>query len=388
MSRVPRRSAALLAIVATAPIWLGACGSDDAATTDAPDSVATESPGTEPETTTADTSDATETEATAVATDDPTSDTATEAEPRTIEHKFGNTTIEGVPERIVTIGLTDQDYVIALGFAPVGTSEWFGEQPGALFPWAIEALGDQPMPEAVLDIYEPDPEEIAALRPDLILAINSGLTQEQYDLLDEIAPTVAQPGEFPDYGAPWQEITERIGTALDREDEAEVLVGEVEAQLVAAAEENPSLADATGMLATDIAGDFWLYADGPAPNFLAALGLEIPEAADAALDSNDRSPTQLSDEQLDLLASDATVIGLYSGTTEDQLNGHPIYSQLDFVERGNTVPLLELSRANTAMSFGSVLSLPVAIEEMVPRLVAAVDGDPATEVAPTEVIAE
>ena len=39
-----------------------------------------------------------------------------------------------------------------------------------------------------------------------------------------------------------------------------------------------------------------------------------------------------------------------------------------------------LSRANAAMTFGSVLSLPAALTEMVPRLAAALDGDPATVV--------
>jgi iron complex transport system substrate-binding protein len=34
---------------------------------------------------------------------------------RVIAHKFGETRISGLPQRVVTVGLTEQDYVLALG---------------------------------------------------------------------------------------------------------------------------------------------------------------------------------------------------------------------------------------------------------------------------------
>jgi len=71
---------------------------------------------------------------------------ATDAFPITIAHSFGETTIPAEPQRVVTVGQTDQDAVLALGVAPVATTEWYGEQPGALFPWAREKLGDRALP--------------------------------------------------------------------------------------------------------------------------------------------------------------------------------------------------------------------------------------------------
>lgn len=59
---------------------------------------------------------------------------ATSSGARAIEHKYGTTEISGTLERIVTVGITDQDYVLAFGVAPVGTREWFGGFPGALWP--------------------------------------------------------------------------------------------------------------------------------------------------------------------------------------------------------------------------------------------------------------
>ena len=46
------------------------------------------------------------------------------------------------PERVVTVGLTEQDALLALGIVPVATTKWFGTHPGEIFPWAEEALGD------------------------------------------------------------------------------------------------------------------------------------------------------------------------------------------------------------------------------------------------------
>lgn len=54
--------------------------------------------------------------------------------PVTIPHKYGSTTLKEEPRRIVTVGLTDQGAVLALGKVPVGTTEWIGGHPGAIGP--------------------------------------------------------------------------------------------------------------------------------------------------------------------------------------------------------------------------------------------------------------
>ena len=76
----------------------------------------------------------------------PSSPAAAGAFPVTIEHKFGETTIDSEPKRIVVVGLREQDALLALGIVPVGTTEWYGEHPGAIFPWAEAALGDAQAP--------------------------------------------------------------------------------------------------------------------------------------------------------------------------------------------------------------------------------------------------
>jgi iron complex transport system substrate-binding protein len=71
--------------------------------------------------------------------------------PVSIKNKFGTAEIETAPKRVVSVGLIEQDALLALDVAPVGTTEWFGERPGALFPWAEDKLGDRPLPTVLRD---------------------------------------------------------------------------------------------------------------------------------------------------------------------------------------------------------------------------------------------
>jgi iron complex transport system substrate-binding protein len=300
---------------------------------------------------------------------------------RTIAHKYGTTTVEGSPRRVVTVGLTEQDYALALGVVPVGAREWFGGQPGALWPWARDAAGGA-APE-VLPVDALDLEQVAALAPDLILGINSGLTPDEYERLSGIAPTVAQPAEYADYGAPWQTITTTVGTALGREQDAAALIPEIEDRFARARADNPAFAGRTGLLAALLAdGTFYVYAEGPAPRFLVDLGLVLPPAAEALFTGADRPPVALSPEQLSVLEADVLVVGLYGASATAARVDDPLFQSLRTVREGRAVLLPELSTANGAMTFGSVLSLPAALDEMVPRLAAALDGDPGTAVAP------
>ncbi len=103
----------------------------------------------------------------------PSGDSAAKgAFPVTLDHEYGTTTVKNDPQRIVTVGLSDQDAVLALGKAPVGTTEWFGAFQGATGPWAEKELGDKARPTVLHDDGTgPQVDKIASLRPDLILAL-------------------------------------------------------------------------------------------------------------------------------------------------------------------------------------------------------------------------
>lgn len=118
----------------------------------------------------------------------------------TVDHVFGSTTVDERPERVVTLGLIDQDAVLALRIVPVGASKFGDRYPGGVRPWARAAVGDEPLPELIDQVDGIPFEQVAALEPDLILALYAGLDQNEYDLLTEIAPTVAAAPGNPDFG--------------------------------------------------------------------------------------------------------------------------------------------------------------------------------------------
>lgn len=298
--------------------------------------------------------------------------------PVTIEHRYGSTQIPARPERVVTVGLTDHDTVLALGITPVALTDWFGDQPNGVWPWAQDLLGDaQPV---VLDSSQINFEQVAAADPDLILGVNSGLTQQEYDKLSQIAPTVAQSGKYADFGTPWQEQTRTIGTALGRSEQAAQLIADVEADFAAARESNPQFDAATGVIAL-MGEDGNYYPYGPQDaraRFLSDLGFELkPEIAQLA---GDQFFATISAERFDLLNADVLVWTAETQGQIDALRANPVYQTQPVVAQGRDVFLPPYGPVHAALSYNNVLSLPFAIDGTVPLLQAAVDGDPATKV--------
>ncbi|MFB7287494.1 iron-siderophore ABC transporter substrate-binding protein [Actinacidiphila glaucinigra] len=305
---------------------------------------------------------------------------ASSAFPVTIANKYGSTTIKSEPKRVVTVGLTDQDAVLALGTVPVGTTEWIGGYKGAVGPWAQDKLGSAAAPTVLKDTGTgPQVEKIAALKPDLILALYSGLTKAQYDTLSKFAPVVAQPEEFNDYGIPWQQQTETIGKALGRSEEAAKLVEGVEAKFAEAKKAHPDFAASTAVMATPYEGTFVYGSQDARSRLLSDLGLKLPADLDKVI--GDQFGANISKERTDLL-DQGVAVWIVPDTTGAvaKLHKDKLYADLKVVKEGREVFVKESGDYGNAVSLSTVLSIPYVLDRLVPQLAAAVDGDPATKV--------
>ncbi|MER5254428.1 MULTISPECIES: iron-siderophore ABC transporter substrate-binding protein [unclassified Streptomyces] len=302
--------------------------------------------------------------------------------PVSIAHKYGSTTVKAEPKRIVTVGLTDQDAVLALGKVPVGTTEWLGGYKGAIGPWASDELGKAKAPTVLKDTGTgPQTEKIAALRPDLILAVYGGLTKEQYTTLSKFAPVVAQPKEYNDFGVPWQRQTETIGKALGQEAEAKKLVTGVEADFKTATKKNPAFAKSSAVMATPYEGIFAFGSQDPRSRVLTGLGFTLPGGLDKVI--GDEFGANISKERTDLLDTDAIVwIASDPAKDEAKLDKNALYADLDVAKEDREVYVAESSDYGNSVSFVTVLSLPYMLDRLVPQLASAVDGDTATRVKP------
>ncbi|WP_433165476.1 ABC transporter substrate-binding protein [Kribbella sp. CA-247076] len=205
--------------------------------------------------------------------------------PVTIDHVFGSTTIEARPQRVVAIGGGDMEAAIALEVIPVGGADWFGFT--GTRGWVKTALGDRPAPKP-LQAFEPKFEEIAALKPDLILYVNSQNDRKQFDTFNAIAPTIAAPaGTKNVYGVTWQDQVSEIAKATGTTARGEQVIKDTEALIAAAAKANPEFAGKTitaGVYSADSLSA-WLPSD-PRMHLLTSLGFE-PNPQIVAMENGD-----------------------------------------------------------------------------------------------------
>src|SRR5215472_13426218 len=155
----------------------------------------------------------------------------------TINHLFGQTVIKEPPKRVVSAGYTEQDDLLAVGVVPLAVTNWFGDQPFAVWPWAQPKLGGaQPV---VLNLDNGIPvDQIAGLKPDLIVAINAGVDADTYQKLSAIAPTVAQ-SDGDAFFEPWKDQATTIGQAVFQGDQMKSLIDAVDKQFAAVAQKYP-----------------------------------------------------------------------------------------------------------------------------------------------------
>jgi iron complex transport system substrate-binding protein len=300
------------------------------------------------------------------------------AYPVTLTHRYGTTEITAPPQRVVLVGLNEQDAMLALGTAPVATSN-FLDADGGIFPWAEAALAGRPKP-VLLDQTDGIPlEEVAAQRPDLIVGLYSGMTDAEYARLSQIAPTVAQPPGQPDYSVSWQDTTLTLGTVLGRQAEARKLVDDTEARFAQERAAHPEFAGKSAAAATFYEGYYVYGADDPRGRLLGSLGFTVPPEIAQFLDA-DGFGGVVPAERASVLDTDAFV-WVAPDTLRAQLAGDPVYRRLDVATQGRAVFLDENTDFGRAFSFITPLSIPYILDGLVPQLSAAVDGDPATTAA-------
>ena len=309
------------------------------------------------------------------------SEPADDSGPIIVSHKFGETVVPRDPQRVVSLGVSDQDDLLALGVVPVGILDWFGNQPFAVWPWAQDLLGDaEPL---VIPIIEPNPELIASLRPDLIVAVSSGLTEKQYDTLSQLAPTVASPAGYDDWSAPWQVRTRLIGEIFDRSDETNAMIAQVEGRFAEIRADNPAFDGATAAIAFTFSNQVGAYTSTDVrAQIMELLGFITPPVYDEI--SLNGFYVSFSEERIDLLDTDIVIWLTSDAAALEAVIESPIRKGLAVVIDGREV--FTSVEVAGALSFATPLSLNFVLDEIVSELKLALDGDPATVVPSSKAV--
>lgn len=287
--------------------------------------------------------------------------------PLSIETKFGSSVIEAPPERVASIDYAGADDLLALGVQPVAIRYWYGDYERVVWPWADPLLGELP----VVLRGDLDFEAIAVAKPDVIVALWSGIDAEAYDKLSRIAPVVAVPPGVGDYEMPWDERALLTGTALGREAEARAQVQAIRDRLAAVAAGHPDWAGQSAAVAYAWNGAGAYTSNDVRPQILERMGFVTPPAVEALMTDPGQFTVTFSLEDLSPLDGDL-LIWLTSEDSFAEVNALIARPFLGVVRAGHEVFADTL--LSGAFSHASLLSLPYAIDTLVPLIEAALDG--------------
>lgn len=302
----------------------------------------------------------------------PTDDKAVDAPafPITIEHAFGETVVEQEPERVVCLAWSNMEAPLALGIAPVGYSapNYGLVDENGTWPWvteAYEALGAE-APVLFDDTDGFDLEAINDCEPDIILAAYSGMTQEDYEVLSKIAPTIPFP-KVP-WQTFWREQTVTEGTALGKAAEAEQLVRDTDALIAQKRKEYGIGDDVKGamvMVGSGDLGTFYIYLpEDPRAAYLIDLGIQLPQSVTELAQEADPSAIALtlSAEEADRF-DDLDIIVMYGDEALlEEVQADPLLGSIPAIQKG-AVALLGYDTPLGAGANPGVLGIPATIDE-------------------------
>ncbi len=289
--------------------------------------------------------------------------------PVTIEHALGTTEILEAPQRVVTWGWGSTDAAIALGVVPVAMPhQSYGGDDDGVLPWIRERLeaDGHDIPTTLPDAQEPPIEAIAAAQPDLILAVYSGITDADYELLNQIAPTVAYPDEA--WSTPWRETIGIVGEALGRPDDADALLDDIDASLEQQAEAHPELAGKSVAMVWNTPDTFYVYKPADSRvQFTLDLGLTSAPSVDELASGGETFYYTLSHERLGELESDVLVSYADTEEASDAFLASPAAQTMAQVQRGAVAEVIG-TEFIAAVSPPTALSLTWGLEEYVAAL--------------------
>ncbi|ATL32506.1 iron-siderophore ABC transporter substrate-binding protein [Streptomyces formicae] len=295
--------------------------------------------------------------------------------PVTIKSSLGSATIESEPRRIVTLGQGSAETAIALGTVPVGVESyaWGSDKTGYL-PWVHDAVkkSGKELPKQFKGGEELDIEAITELEPDVILAPWSGVTQKQYDILKDIAPTVAYPDKA--WSTDWDQQIEIVAKALGQPEKAEDLTGRIDKQLSDAAATRPKYKNVSFS---------YIYTSGPGTlgvfkpkeqrvEMLSKLGLKVDPVVDTFKETEGTDSALIGLENADKLSGSDLVFTFYADDkTRKEIEKQPLYAAIPAVDKGALVHSTDQSFV-TASSMINPLTVPYSIKRYQPMIDAAI----------------
>ena len=258
---------------------------------------------------------------------------------------------------------------------PVGIEayEWGSDDTGYL-PWIHDAITERgaQLPVQFTGGSEIDIEAVAKLDPDLILAPWSGVTQQQYDALSALAPTVAYAEKA--WTTTWEDQIRVIGKAMGKAPEADQEIAKVKAQFADATAAHPEYADVSFSFVYNTGpgtlGVF--FPDEQRVAMVRGLGLQVDPIVNTLPETEGTDSALIGLENAHLLKDSDLLFTFYSDdANRAEIEAQPVYRQIPAIARGSVVAPEDQSFV-TGSSMINPLTVPWSLERYVPMIDGAV----------------
>lgn len=278
--------------------------------------------------------------------------------PVSIQTALGTTEIPSQPKRVVALGWGDAETALELGVQPVGASDWLAFGGDGVGPWLKDAYTKKP---TIIQTLEPSYEQILKLKPDLILDTKSSGDKDRYAKLSAIAPTVAIPKGGENYLTTTEQQVDLVSRALGKESEGKKLLTDLDDAYAAARKAHPEFDGKTAVVGAYTADGFGAYASKDSRStFMQELGFTIPKDIDQQ--AGDAFSVSLSNENLDLLDADLTVI-LPIYVEAAKAESDPLFQKVPSVQAGHAIVVDDADVSN-AFSLGTTAAIEWALDRL------------------------
>jgi iron complex transport system substrate-binding protein len=283
------------------------------------------------------------------------------SQPVTISHVFGETTVPEPPKRVVSAGFTEQDDLLALGVVPIAITNWFGDQPFAVWPWAREKLGDAK--PVVLNLDNGiRVQQIAGLKPDLIVATDAGVDEDTYQKLSAIAPTIPQSDGYA-FFEPWKEQATAIGRAVFQPDRMKSLINGVDQGFAGVADKYPQFKNKKVLLLQGkLHQDNVVATIGWGTEFLTRMGLAVADSINPF--AVDQLRAFIPRDKINPVLGAAELL---IWTTDDENDQTALLANPDVAALRERSLFTTKDQAG-AISFASPLSFPLVADQLPPLI--------------------
>lgn len=270
------------------------------------------------------------------------------------------------PQRVASLGLGDVDTLLALGVVPVLVAPWAQDAKEPVGEWAkplLQGKNPQMLLGTSTELDGKAIETLAAAKPDVIVAVNSGFDDATFSRLEAIAPVIRRPSQFAAWGVPWEDQVRGIASGIGRAEQGDALITKTQNTIRRTQEQHPQYKGRTAATVLPKSdGGFYAYAtsDGRG-QVLSMLGFTLPETVTSLIPAG-KFFAEIPAERVDVLDLDALVYLDYGTKVSEDTAFRSLA-----VSRDKRVATIDKTIGN-AMSMPNPVTIEWVLQQLPPRL--------------------